>query len=517
MRITELSLTHYRGAESLHLELDPNLNVFIGVNGSGKSTVLDAVAIMLSWAVNRIKSVGASGRPISEADITNGFSSASIELSCTDCNQAIKWRLAKTRKGHGSPEIHSDLNKLSDFTKQTQAKIANSNEKISLPILIHYPVNRAVLDIPLKIRNKNSFSLLDTYSESLISGANFRIFFEWFREQEDQENELQKYIKDPLNLLELQKGLIDNLRIEGNFLSTALEGESNSEDVLRMQNDWEDHTARILKFMPDKGIHYLSEFSKITDISTTSISRRMDILLEIKDSLKLQSIEETELNVIRRGLQVVREALKTFLPEFTNFRIRRNPLRMEVDKNGRIMTINQLSDGEKCLVALVGDLARRIAIANPTKENPLEGNGIVLIDEIDLHLHPKWQRNIIPRLTEVFPNCQFIISTHSPHVINHVQPENIFLLDQTPEGIVASHPSKSYGNNVDRILEDLMGLETTRPDEVFQELRNIFSLIGSNSLSEAVDKIADLKKKIGTDPEIVKAEVLLARKEIIGK
>jgi predicted ATP-binding protein involved in virulence len=149
MRITELSLTHYRGAESLHLELDPNLNVFVGVNGSGKSTVLDAVAIMLSWAVNRIKSVGASGRPITEADITNGFSSASIELTCNDCNQTIRWRLAKTRKGHGSPEIHSDLNKLSDFTKQTQTKIANSNEKISLPILIHYPVNRSVMDIPL--------------------------------------------------------------------------------------------------------------------------------------------------------------------------------------------------------------------------------------------------------------------------------------------------------------------------------------------------------------------------------
>jgi predicted ATP-binding protein involved in virulence len=519
MRITDLSLTHYRGAESLHLELDPNLNVFVGVNGSGKSTVLDAVAIMLSWAVNRIKSVGASGRPIAEADITNGFSSASIELICRDYDQDIAWRLAKTRKGHGLPEIHSDFNKLNNFTKQTQAKIADNNENVSLPIIIHYPVNRAVLDIPIKIRNKHSFNLLDIYSDSLISGVNFRIFFEWFREQEDQENEVRKYLTNPLEFLKLQKELIEQLIIAGHSLSVVLKGEGHSEDMLRMSNEWTDSIIRVLNTILDKESNYHSEFSKAIDISLESINHRMNILLEIKNSLKSEgeSILFDSKSIIGTQLGVVRKALQTFLPEFANFRIRRSPLRMEVNKNNKIMTINQLSDGEKCLIALIGDLARRIAIANPTRNNPLEGNGIVIIDEIDLHLHPKWQRNIIPRLTEVFPNCQFIISTHSPHVINHVQPENIFLLDQTSEGIIASHPSKSYGNNADRILEDLMGLPTTRPDEVFQELRNIFSLIGSNSLSDAVEKIADLKKKIGTDPEIVKAEVLLARKEILGK
>jgi recombinational DNA repair ATPase RecF len=123
MRITELSLKHYRGAELLHLELDPHINVFVGVNGSGKSTVLDAVVIMLSWAVNRIKSVGASGRPIAEADITNGFSSASINIKCSNDNQIITWKLAKSRKGHNPQDNHSNLNQLSDFTKKIQIKI----------------------------------------------------------------------------------------------------------------------------------------------------------------------------------------------------------------------------------------------------------------------------------------------------------------------------------------------------------------------------------------------------------
>jgi predicted ATP-binding protein involved in virulence len=438
MRIREISLRYYRGAESLNLELDPSLNVFAGVNGSGKSTVLDAVAIMLSWAVSRIKSTGASGRPIAETNITNGHSSAAIGIVCIDGQQEISWRLAKSRKGHGSPDVQSNLNNLSEFAKKIQATIAEKNENANLPLFVYYPVNRAVLDIPLKIRHRHSFDLLSAYDEALIGGANFRTFFEWFREREDLENEQKKI-----------------------FIESLIDRQESHE-------------------------------------------RSDSISLEVSQSKDFQ-------------LAIVRDALQKFLPEFTDFSIRRSPLRMEVKKNGKILTVNQLSDGEKCLIALVGDLAKRMSIANALRENPLEGDGIVLIDEIDLHLHPQWQRTVIPKLIEVFPNCQFMISTHSPHVINHVRPENLFLLEQSSTGLSASHPSKSYGNNADRILEDLMGLSTTRPDEVFQELQQIYDLIGRGLLSEATQQIEKLKAKTGPDPELVKAEVLIRRKELIGK
>lgn len=71
-------------------------------------------------------------------------------------------------------------------------------------------------------------------------------------------------------------------------------------------------------------------------------------------------------------------------------------------------------------MALLGDLARRIAIANPYRENPMEGEGIVLIDEIELHMHPSWQRRILGVLKQLFPNVQFIITTHSPQVLGSV-------------------------------------------------------------------------------------------------
>ena len=190
---------------------------------------------------------------------------------------------------------------------------------------------------------------------------------------------------------------------------------------------------------------------------------------------------------------------------------------MEVKKYGKILTVNQLSDGEKSIIALIGDLARRLAIANPISEKPLHGSGVVLIDEIDLHMHPRWQRMIIFKLLKVFPNCQFIISTHSPHVITHVPPESLFLLEQTDSGIVARKPDESYGKNVDRVLEDLMGLETTRPNEVDSDLSRIFKTIDAGKLEEARSQITNLRQKIGADPELVKAEVLIKRRELISK
>lgn len=153
------------------------------------------------------------------------------------------------------------------------------------------------------------------------------------------------------------------------------------------------------------------------------------------------------------------------LEGFSKLRVRRSPLRMTINKNGSELIINQLSDGEKCLLAMVGDIARRLAIANPGLENPLAGEGVVMIDEIELHLHPDWQRKIIPSLTRTFPNLQFIVTTHSPQIISHVQPDSIYLLESTPEGIVAKRPESSFGRDINRILEDIMGVGA-RPPEI---------------------------------------------------
>ena len=218
-----------------------------------------------------------------------------------------------------------------------------------------------------------------------------------------------------------------------------------------------------------------------------------------------------------RQLEAVRMATESFLPGFQNLRVRRSPLRMTVQKGAEEMTVNQLSDGEKCLLAMIGDLARRLAIANPSLSNPLHGKGVVMIDEVDLHLHPSWQRMIVPLLESTFPNCQFVLTTHSAQILSHVrEPESIFLLKFTDEGIQARHPESVYGLDSNRILEDLMEVPE-RPGEIKILIEKLFDTIDRKDLKNARNQLNGLKQSIGTDPQLTKAEVLIRRTEIIGK
>jgi predicted ATP-binding protein involved in virulence len=166
-------------------------------------------------------------------------------------------------------------------------------------------------------------------------------------------------------------------------------------------------------------------------------------------------------------------------------------------------------------MAMVGDLARRLAILNPMLPDPLHGPGVVLIDELDLHLHPKLQHAILLGLQEVFPNCQFLLSTHSPHVMTHVPPKCLFLLEATEEGLLARRADTSYGKAAERVLEDLMGMESTRPDKVAYALRAIFDQIGQGHLNAAREAVTALRRDIGNDPDLLRADLLIQRRELL--
>ncbi len=173
--------------------------------------------------------------------------------------------------------------------------------------------------------------------------------------------------------------------------------------------------------------------------------------------------------------------------------------------------------GKSVLLAMVGDIARRLAIANPSLENPLHGSGVILIDEIELHLHPSWQRRIISSLTDIFPNCQFIVTTHSPQVVSHVKPERVYVLEKAENGIIAYHPESSFGRDSNRILVDLMGVDE-RPEHIKQDLLTLFRFIDAGDLDQARELRQQLAQEIGGgEPEFAKADMLIRRKEIIGR
>lgn len=417
MRLDKITLRNFRSADNLEIKFHASLNVFYGVNGAGKTTILDACAVMLSWVSNRIKRSGASGRPFSEDDIKNGQSSLLISLSLVDRKKDHSWEIVKNRKGHNGNLGRSNFQQIAELTSELRDAISLITENTNIPLFAYYPINRNVLDIPLRIRNKHKFELLEAYDEALTSGVNFRSFFEWFRQREDLENE--KRIDEP-------------------------------------------------------------------------------------------SYRDTQ-------LQPVRQALEKCLPSFKDLRVRRNPLRMEVLKSNQVLKINQLSDGEKCLITLIGDIARRLAIANPGRSNPLEGEGVILIDEIDMHLHPTWQRGIIDRLQTTFPNCQFMISTHSPYILSHVKSDSLHMLELKENKLTESQPKLSYGKDIDRVLEDLMNYSPTRPQEVQNQLNSVFDEIAANDLNRAILLIEELEGVIGSDPELVKARIMVKRKRAIGK
>ena len=102
-------------------------------------------------------------------------------------------------------------------------------------------------------------------------------------------------------------------------------------------------------------------------------------------------------------------------------------------------------------------------------------------------------------------------------MITHVQPEDLFILNTTDKGILAKKPTESYGKNVDRVLEDLMELETTRPDEVNYLLTELYETISDGNTNKAKEQVSNLRDMIGEDPEIAKAMVLIKRQEILGK
>lgn len=132
--------------------------------------------------------------------------------------------------------------------------------------------------------------------------------------------------------------------------------------------------------------------------------------------------------------------------------------------------------------------------------------GIVLIDELDLHLHPKWQRRIIGDLRRTFPQIQFICTTHSPQLIGQCKPEEIILLD-TPE---EPHPGQSYGMDSNWILRHIQDSDDRDP-AIEAKLSSIFEAIEEAEFEQAESEIVKLRAEIGEHPDLVEAEALINR------
>ncbi|KGJ30826.1 ATP-binding protein [Neisseria mucosa] len=478
----------------------PKVTVFIGNNGSGKTTILKSLVTALSWLPARIRSERGRGLDIPEKVIMNGHSSGMVVLNIENTEQSFTWQISKAQKGRKN-QFSTDLKAINQLADIHRTHLTE-NEQTDLPILAFYPVERSVLDIPLKIREKHSFAQLNGYDNALEIGVDFRRFFEWFREREDIENEENAFLD-----IEQISNEIDEMN---SYIDNSLD---TFDKMVSLQKDIEEKERELIKAKNNNELEKIANFSKqLIELTNKFIKAQSDTdsFLTKAESLRKKDTLRKKINYLDIQLKSVKDAVQNFT-NFKNIRIRRKPkLRMIVEKDNLEFEVSQLSQGEKSLMALVGDIARRLAMLNPSLENPLNGQGIVIIDEADLHLHPQWQRQLIERLTKTFPNCQFVLSTHSPLVISDSKDIIVYSLENGEIRQVSSQ----YGQDANTVLLNVM--ETAiRNEEVTQKLNHLLDLIQDNQLDEAKMKLTALRKDLPENNlELAKAQLLLKKQEI---
>lgn len=225
-----------------------------------------------------------------------------------------------------------------------------------------------------------------------------------------------------------------------------------------------------------------------------------------------------------RGLEGVRMAICSVLDSVSNPSVRVEPPGFEVtvrsDNGNQNLDVDQLSGGYRATLAVAADLAWRMALGNPHLEDPLSSEAVVLIDEIELHLHPSWQQRILDDLTRTFPNAQFIVTTHSPQVLTTVLPEQVVTLVREDGKIVPRAPGwGTYGAEAGDVLTVVMGVGE-RPRNQFSETLDQYRELVEEDQGETKEALA-LREKLDAwnrnDPDLVRADAAIRRRKTLRR
>lgn len=394
-----MTINNYRAKEHLQIQFGRRLTILVGENGSGKTTILDAISIGLGAVLTHLPKV--SGISFRKTDIRQNdnqimpFARVKVELE----NKLVWDRTFRRDKSEKTTAVIPPAKGLVQLKRYLDEHIIHpfiEGKDFQLPVFSYYGVSRALLDVPLRRRGfPKTHQRFESLDNALNAASRFKSAFVWFYNKENEESRMQR---------------------------------------------------------EQKSFEY-----------------------------RLPELEAVRLAIIK------------VFPDIKEPHIMVRPLRFAVKMDNEILDIMQLSDGYKTLLSLVIDLASRMALANPGMQNPLEAPAIVLIDEIDLHLHPEWQRKVVGDLLNAFPNAQFILTTHSPYIIesvnNHLQRWHIKELQagsREIEKILPISPKEVAAWYIDHENEiSLMDIEIELLDD---------KLIHSfNAISELYDKMRDLQ------------------------
>lgn len=416
MILRHLDLQDFRGFHKARIKFDERLTVIIGANGAGKSSVLDALWILLDQYSARLLDLRASAKRLSDNDARLGSADTLIGLTIEDDDKEVGWALRKqgaqqrilSRKG-------SDLDGLKGLVRAIAGRASDEGDYLSMAVLpIYYDQRRALADVPQRKRAKAKHAARDAFAESRGDrGLDFRGFVYWFEERETEE-------------LRRQRG----------------------------HPDYED-------------------------------PQLASVRQAISDGTGLASMSYRP--IPPRGLMV--------------------------SKDGVELKVDQLSTGERVFLAMAGDLARRLAMLASDSHDDQPPRAVVLIDEIELHLHPRWQRKILPWMLEAFPHCQFIVTTHSPQVIGDVAARHLRILEFKPRGNKVQLATASKGRDSNYLLLSVFGTEE-RSQAVKKRLYAFEKALRHDDLPRATAELEKLTAQMeGSAPEVAIAQSRLARRK----
>ncbi len=388
MRIEFIELKNFRNIVSQEISFkDKDFVVLIGDNGSGKTSILEAITKAYVPVLRAINSEAMKNCDLTNGDIQSGTSGTSVKIGIALDGKTYVWT---NRRRLSAAVPFEDAEQKQNDLKELKVKYGELVEKKQLPLVLYYGTDRIIREVPQR-GHIRKFEITDALGKCFDNVILFRDFYDWFKTEEDVE--LRGLRQDPF---------YKNPR-----------------------------------------------------------------------------------------LNCVREALARMIKGYTNLRIELNPSRMLITNDKDVdLRIDQLSGGYKAILSVVADIAKRLSMANPNSENPLEEEAVILIDELDLHLHPNWQKTIVDDLKRCFPNCQFIISTHSPFIIQSLKANELFDI-RTMQ--YADKEGSYKGWSIENIQENLMGVE--QRTSVYNDLIQEFShAIDSEDAVRAKQLYQELKK-----------------------
>jgi predicted ATP-binding protein involved in virulence len=431
------------------------MNLIVGVNGAGKSTVLESLSILLSQALSKLDP--------DQAPSANGFDIDDIRHGEPGLAGTLSLRISETK----SVELSSVRQRTQyvDSGDGTTESFVKTEDGFSLRT-IEEQADKTALSTAERIKARNKVA--HAVKPSIDFNNNRPLILLFSVDRTRASYEVQKTLK---NVHPAYAGVFSTKR---GF---------NIEQVVAW---WE------------------SKFMLSRDYPESTAAKQLGLIQQALNTLcprfKNWRLELDESKDIR-DLWVDKTLKKTALDNSGNL--------IDTTRE-QALRVRQLSDGERSIISMAFDIARRLILLNESDDDPVKnGRGIVLIDEIDLHLHPEWQRRIVIDLPRVFPNLQFIATTHSPQTIGETAPGHVIILEEG--GKVRVEP-ESLGRSSGWILRHIMG-SSERNDDLKQGLKKIDQFIDDDEYAKARELIASLRETFGNDPELIGAEACVNRWE----